>query len=288
MELLTLSVFVQGNPFRGGNPLAVFPDAGSLSGDEMQAIARTMNLSESTFVTLAEGDSYKVRIFTPHEELPFAGHPTLGTAWVLRELGRVSGSVVQQHSGAGVTEVSVTQGLVWFRRTGTASPDLEERNVASVAEVATMLRVDERDVGVEAREFGRPGFLRPAFAEAGLEQLMIPLRDLAALGRCRPDPALLKALTPTGAYCFTGTGAGKVRTRGFFAPLGIVEDPATGSAAAALGIYLGARLEAIELEVIQGVEMGSPSTIHLKASAGEVRIGGRCALLYRGTLAGLP
>jgi trans-2,3-dihydro-3-hydroxyanthranilate isomerase len=151
-----------------------------------------------------------------------------------------------------------------------------------------VFRLEPRDIGLEAREFGRPGILRPAFSTAGLEQLMVPVRDLDALGRCRPDAEGLSELTSAGAYCFTGTGAGKARARGFFAPLGIEEDPATGSAAAGLGVYLASRLEAIELEIKQGVEMGRPSSIFLKASAEGVKVGGRCALTYEGKLDRLP
>jgi trans-2,3-dihydro-3-hydroxyanthranilate isomerase len=250
----------------------------------MQAIARTMNLSETTFVTGAGGDSYDVRIFTPHEELPFAGHPTIGTAWVLREAGAVTGDRITQRSPAGTTPIRAEGDLLWLSRTGTSDPDLEKRDVQATRRIADALRLEERDIGLEAREFGRPGFLRPAISDAGLRVLMVPLRDLDALGRCRPDATALRQLTDNGFYCFTGVAAGKLRARGFFAPVGIEEDPATGAAAAALGVYLASRLEPLDLQITQGFEMGRPSTIELLAGADGVEVGGRSGLIYRGSM----
>src|SRR4051812_18437050 len=103
MDFVQVDVFAEG-PFKG-NPLAVFPDAGELSVEQMQAIAREMNLSETTFVTAIARESYDVRIFTPQEELPFAGHPTIGTTWVLKDLGFVGGENVRQRSPVGETVV---------------------------------------------------------------------------------------------------------------------------------------------------------------------------------------
>ena len=283
MEFATISVFIKDDPFLGGNPLAVFHDSGDLSPTRMQSIAKTMNLSESTFVTACRRDSYDVRIFTPHTELPFAGHPTIGTAWVLHRLGLLEGDEFVQHSEAGQTPVRATDDLFWFVRKGFADEDLDEKEPASTRRIAEALRLEERDIGLEARELGRSGFLRPAFSNAGFSQLMVPLQSIDALERCRPDAVLLSALSE-GMYCFTGAGAGKIRSRAFFAPVGIEEDAATGSAAAALGIYFGARLEALEAEITQGVEMGRPSSIHLRASRGEAQIGGRCAPIYRARL----
>src|SRR5437867_9577926 len=96
-----------------GNALAVFPEPGSVDPARMQRVAREMNLSETTFVTELRPDGYTVRIFTPSEELPFAGHPTLGTAWVLARLGAGSGDRVTQRSAAGDTAVTFEGGRVW-------------------------------------------------------------------------------------------------------------------------------------------------------------------------------
>lgn len=275
-------------PFRG-NPLAVFPDAEGLTREQMQSIAREMNLSETTFVGSSTSDSYDVRIFTPNEELPFAGHPTVGTAWLLRHLGRVTADRVMQNSAAGTTAVEVTGDLVWFTRPGTVEPDVAETDPSSAARIAAALGLEPTDVGLEARELGRPGRLEPAYTDIGLRQLMIPVTDVDTLGRVQPRADGLRALAGTiGAYCFTAFKAGVVRARGFFPAVGIDEDPATGSAAAGLGIYLADRVGAIELEIHQGVEMGRPSRIGVRAAPGEVSIGGRCELIFTGHLETLP
>lgn len=288
MDFVMVSVFADGNALRSGNQLAVFPDAGSLSADQMQAIAATLNLSETTFVRGASEDSYDVRIFTPREELPFAGHPTLGTAWALDHLGRISGDSFRQRSPAGETRIERRGDVLWFERRGEAAPDLESTRVTSSRDIAGALGLEPEEVGLEAREIGRPGRLLPAFSDAGLGQLMVPLRDTAALQRCVPRPDLLRGLTGTGAYCFTGVGAGRLRARGFWAPLGIEEDPATGSAAAALGIYLDDRLGGIDVEITQGVEMGRPCRLMVRADGGRVEVGGRCGLVLKGALEQLP
>lgn len=286
MEFLQIDVFA--DAAFAGNPLAVFPDGEGLSAEQMQAIAQEMNLSETTFVMRAEKKSYDVRIFTPAEELPFAGHPTIGTAWVLRHLGRIEGDELVQHSEAGETIVRADDDLLWFERSGTALPDLERTDPGAPERVAAAIGLPSADVGLEARELGRPGLLRPAFANIGLEQLMVPVRSLDALGRCAPRADELAALSHEGVYCFTAQGAGRLRARGFFAGLGIAEDPATGSAAAALGVYLAARVGDIEAEIAQGIEMGRPSRIFLKARSEGVQVGGRCELVLTGTLDRLP
>lgn len=288
MDFLTVSVFMRDDPFRGGNPLAVFPDPGDLDAGQMQAIAQTLNLSESTFVTGGDGSSYDVRIFTPREELAFAGHPTLGTAWVLRHLGRLTGDSFVQRSPAGETPVSPKGEMLQFERRGTVSPDMESTDERAHLKIARALRLEERDVSLEAYELGRDGMLRPALSNAGLEHFIVPLRDLDALGRVQVDGAALAELSPFGAYCFTAVGAGKVRARGLFPAVGVDEDPATGSAAACLGVYLADRLGPIELSIEQGVEMGRPSRMVVSAGEGSVRVGGRCELLSSGKLERLP
>lgn len=285
MRFLQVDVFAE-RPFVG-NQLAVFPEAGELDRKQMQAIAREMNLSESAFVTKSQSDAYDVRIFTPSEELPFAGHPTIGTTWVLRHLGVLRGNEIIQRSAAGDTTVAVDGDVLWFRRSGEAGRDLEERDSTASRGLAAALGIEERDVGLEARELGRSGMLRPAVADAGVEQLMVPLRNVAVLGALSVRPELAR-FGGTGAYCFTATQAGRVRARGFFPGLGIVEDPATGSAAAALGLYLAARIGDVELEITQGVEIARESKILLRTSGGGAEVGGRCALVFDGTLSALP
>lgn len=288
MRFLTVSVFHAGDPFRGGNPLAVFPEPADLDTGQMQAIAQTLNLSETTFVSRVDESSYDVRIFTPREELAFAGHPTLGTAWVLRHLGLLTSKNVVQRSPAGETEVTVEGETIWFRRTGTSSPDMDTVKDRAHLLVAKALGLEERDVSLEAYELGRGGVLRPALSDAGLLHFIVPLRDTGALGRVRLDLTRLAELSPFGAYCFTGVAAGRVRARGFFPAVGIEEDPATGSAAACLGVYLADRVGDIEVTIDQGIEMGRPSRISLSAIADSVRVGGRCDLLTSGALERLP
>jgi trans-2,3-dihydro-3-hydroxyanthranilate isomerase len=286
MEFVQVDVFAAG-PYEG-NPLAVFPNAPDLSRAQMQRIASEMNLSETTFVTSASSDEYSVRIFTPREELPFAGHPTIGTAWVLRHLGLVGADEITQRSGAGPTTVSIDGERLWFDRTGEVEPDLEDRDHTATMRLGAAVGLEESEVGLEARELGRSGRLRPAYSDAGLRQLMLPIRNLDALERCTPRADLVGREARNGCYCFTSEGAGRVRARGFFPELGIAEDPATGSASAALGLYLAGRVGAIQFEVRQGVEMGRPSRIFIDATPGRVRVGGTCSLVLRGELASLP
>ena len=270
-----------------GNPLAVFPHAASLSAGQMQSIASEMNLSETTFVMECRKDSYSVRIFTPVEELPFAGHPTIGTAWVLSHLGEIEGKDVDQHSRAGSTPIHREGDVWWFTRGGTAQADLETADPDSSQRLDLAFGLPAGSVGLEAREMGRSGRLRPALSDAGVEQLMIPVKDSRALAACRPVPGLLEEFG-WGGYVFTALGAGRLRARGFWPGAGISEDPATGSAAAALGLYLAERVGDVDVAIEQGVEMGRPSLIRMTAQPGSVRVGGRCVLVLRGELEAAP
>lgn len=288
MDFLQVDVFADG-PFRG-NPLAVFPDASGLDAEQMQTIAAEMNLSETSFVTSSDKDAYSVRIFTPREELPFAGHPTLGTAWVLRHLGRLTAERVTQRSGAGDTEVLFDPKGVWFRRRGQVTADLRNTDPKIEARIAAAVGLELADIGMEPRELGRSvNRLHPAVADAGIKHLIVPVRDAGALERCRPVAHLLEGLSEAhGAYCFTATAAGAARARGFFPALGIEEDAATGSAAACLGAYLAARIGPIDLELQQGLEMGRPSRIHVRAGEDDVQIGGACELIFEASLKTVP
>ena len=286
MDFVQVDVFADA-PYEG-NQLAVFPQATGLSRAQMQGIAREMNLSETTFVTSVRADLYDVRIFTPTEELAFAGHPTIGTAWALSDLGMLEGEAFTQRSPAGETKVRAVADELWFERNGTTEPDLEDREPGASARVAAALALDAAGVGLEARELGRPGRLTPAFANAGLRQLMVPVRGEDVLGSCRPRPELIASLGGQGVYVFTAVGAGRLRARGFFPSVGVEEDPATGSAAAALGLYLAGRLGSIRLEVRQGIEVARPSRLLVDATPGTVRVGGRCHLVLTGRLERLP
>jgi trans-2,3-dihydro-3-hydroxyanthranilate isomerase len=272
-----------------GNPLAVFPDAGELSSAQMQAIASEMNLSETVFVTGASRDTYDVRIFSPKRELGFAGHPTIGTAWSLLRGDAVKGDRLVQRSSAGETAVTVDGHRIWFERNGSAQPDLEDKNPDSLRRVASWVGLEPSAAGLEARELGRHGRLRPAIADAGLPHLILPVEDLSTLGRCVPPPDEATGLGIDGIYCFTAVRAGGVRARGLFpATTGAAEDPGTGSAAAALGLYLADRIGDIDFDIEQGVELGRPCRIDVVGREKTVRVGGRCELVLEGELSHLP
>jgi trans-2,3-dihydro-3-hydroxyanthranilate isomerase len=284
MEFFQVDVFAEA-PYRG-NPLAVFPHAAGLSVVQMQAIAREMNLSETTFVTSVTDDSYNVRIFTPTDEMPFAGHPTIGTAWVLRHHGVAKGDRLTQRSPIGETAITFEEDLVWLERQGTVEDDLEATDPLAVSLIAKSLGIRPNEIGMEARELGRSGRLRPAFSDGGLYQLMVPVKDLDVLGRCTMPADL--SMAAMGVYCFTATEAGRVRARGLWPGVGVPEDPATGSAGAALGLYLADRVGDIEVEIVQGVEIGRPSRMLVRAGKEGVRVGGRCLPIFTGRLEVLP
>lgn len=259
-----------------GNPLCVFEDGQGLAEATMQALARQFNLSETTFILPSSKATARVRIFTPSYEMPFAGHPTLGTAHVVRALK--GGDSVTLEMQAGVIPVEA-QGDVWTL--GANRP--RSREVAeSHAELAAILGLEEADLAD-----------RPLWVNAGKEQLVVPVRSADAVRRARPRPDAFSRLKSEDgqsmAYVFADAGdaAGTVESR-FFFPSGaaILEDPATGSACANLGGWFcamrpGAR---IERTVSQGEQVHRPSTLRLAVRAGSIFVGGRVIELGRGTL----
>jgi trans-2,3-dihydro-3-hydroxyanthranilate isomerase len=284
LDFMQIDVFAD-RPYTG-NPLAVFYDAPDLSAAQMQAIAREMNLSETTFVTEAGDDSYSMRVFTPAEELPFAGHPTIGTAWTLRHLGKVTGDEITQTTAAGPTKITVTDEVTWFERSGSADPESpgEGEDAAAIAEA---LGLEAGEVGLDKGALGGSGPLAPAYSDAAIRTLMVPLRDLGVLERAAPRTDLLAEIAK-GAYCFTAVDEKHLRSRGFFPGFGVPEDPGTGMAVAALGIFLADRIGDLEAEVLQGVEMGRPCRMHVAGAGTTVRVGGRCEPIFDGRLDRLP
>jgi trans-2,3-dihydro-3-hydroxyanthranilate isomerase len=287
----TLDVFT-GRVF-GGNPLAVFPDARGISGEAMQAVARELNLSETVFVLPPEaGGTRRVRIFTPGGELPFAGHPTVGTAILLVALGEVPGGegevevVLEEGVGPVPVRVRVRGGVPESARFTAARPP-ELAPAPERAELAAVLGLDVADLSDD---------WAPAVASAGVAFTIIPLRDVDALGRARLDRAAWeRVLAPTDApHVYTIVPAapgGTVRARMFAPGMGIAEDPATGAAAAALGGYLAQGIDqgAPRWTIEQGVEMGRPSRIELEAdveyaNAVRVRVGGAAVRVSDGTM----
>jgi trans-2,3-dihydro-3-hydroxyanthranilate isomerase len=240
-----------------GNPLAVVHGADDLSDAQMQAIASEFNLSETTFPLppTEDGADYRVRIFTPAVELPFAGHPSVGTAWVLARDGVIAHGDRLQECGAGLLPVRVdADGARISGGTPTVGGDADAGALAA----AVGLTPDDVD-----------GAAAPGFAGAGVEFVFLLVHD-DAVARAVPDAAAVRALTPGVTGLFVGAvdaDAARVHGRMFAPGSGVDEDPATGSAAVALGVFLADRgLVPPDGEhpftITQGVEMGRPSTLH--------------------------
>ena len=291
-------VFVQVDVFTdrlfGGNPLAVFLDGRGLADGEMQSIAREMNLSETTFVLppTRPDCTARVRIFTPAREVPFAGHPTIGTAWVLATQGRLEGAMEAALEEAVGPVAVVLEGdganprFVWMRhRDASFGPEVQDR-----AGVAAALGLDEADL--LPRVPTRTGTTGSPF-------LYVPLRNRAAVDRAALDVAAMRrafgdAPLP-GVFIFAAEPPAGAYSR-MFAPhtSGVPEDPATGSASGPLGAYLVAHGlvapgEPVRLVSEQGTKMGRPSFVHirLRASDGraaDIRVGGSVVPVLEGRL----
>lgn len=281
-----------------GNPLAVFPRATGLSKEEMEGITREMNLSETTFVFPSTNSAahYRNRIFTPGGEIPFAGHPSLGTAYVAALEGLVpkpeGRSVLYQELEIGILplELFVENGQIQKVVMTQGEPSVGKR-LTSVEGLAKALSVRPRDIGA--------GKLKPQVASTGIPSLQVPMRSLKAVQEIDYDMReLAKFLEKLGphhlAYVFSLETVGpsaQVHARAFSPADGIREDPATGSAAGACGAYLAANeaLPAPSFVIEQGLEMKHASLIEVSVEAEgkvpkTVRVGGRVTPLIRGTL----
>lgn len=273
-----------------GNQLAVFLDGTALTTELMQQIAREMNYSETTFINPVPiaPHTYAVRIFTPMREVPFAGHPTLGTAWVLRELvtkQAVPRIVLSMEAGLIPVDFDENSGLLWMTQN---APTFG--SIASKEDAARLLRLDAADIA----EVG------PVLTvSTGLPFLIIPLVNLNAVRRARIDreveAALLPSLGADFAYCFsceTYDPNHAVNGRMFAESVGVPEDPATGSANGCLAAYLCRYqvLQTSSIDVVseQGYEIGRPSLLYLRASDDEdrchVQVGGKVVLVAKGEM----
>jgi trans-2,3-dihydro-3-hydroxyanthranilate isomerase len=278
----------------GGNPLAVFLDGRGLSGEEMQAIALEMNLSETTFVLPPDDDTHlaKVRIFTPRAELPFAGHPTVGTTWVLARQGRIPAGASEVVLELGIGPIGVTlEGppdnptFIWMHQgRATFGDAVEDRT--SVAETLGIER-DDLAAGLPVQ-----------FGSTGIPFLYVPLAspelvDRAALSSRGFQGASLEA---TGAFLFhSEPGSNRAYSR-MIATIGgaIWEDPATGSASGPLGAYLvehglSSGDGVAEIVSEQGTKMGRQSFVHIRVSVdargpSEVSVGGSVVPVFDGVL----
>lgn len=262
VPFVLLDVFAEA-PF-SGNQLCVVPETpDGLGADTMLTLAREIAFSETTFVTAVRPDGYDVRIFTPEKELPFAGHPTLGTAFALASSGRTGRDVVQR-CGAG--EIPVTIDVEAGRGRMRQLPSVFGREVDDPRTVAAAAGLSSGDL-VEG--------LPIVAVSTGIPHLMVPVRDEAALRRASRDERACRALfgpndDAESLYLFTVRGDGDVMARMFDRWPSIGEDPATGSAAGPLGAYLSAhRLAGMPgtVTIAQGELAGRPSFLHVEAAA---------------------
>ena len=247
---IRLHVFTRGEV--GGNPLGVITDPAGLDGPTMQAIATDLGYSETIFI--GDGETPLIRIFTPGAELPFAGHPLVGAAWMMGTLGR--GGPDRVRCGIGEIPYRSEGDLVW----------VDTPPVSAVT--------PQPDPAALAAGLGLGDPERAWVVAMPLPYLLLDLGSEQAVAGITPDFVRLARASWDGVMALARDG-GRVRVR-FFAPkLGVPEDPATGSAAAALAAALrfeGEPEGALEIE--QGEEIGAPSTIHLAWSAGVVSLGG--------------
>jgi trans-2,3-dihydro-3-hydroxyanthranilate isomerase len=261
-----------------GNPLAVFLDACGLSGESMQSAARELRLSETAFVVPAEGDGHRrIRIFTPAEELPFAGHPVLGSAFVLAEL--LGETTLRLETAAGVVPVELERDNrhVAFGRMEAPIPVLEPYERAD--ELVGALGLERSELPVEAYR-------------SGPLHVLVALPSEEAVAALRPDMGALRALGEVGVSCFAGSGL-RWKTRIFAPGLGVPEDPATGSAAGPLAVHLarhGRIAFGDEIEIRQGAEIGRPSVLHARADGSaeqidRVTVAGSAVVVARGEYA---
>ncbi|GGO80832.1 hypothetical protein GCM10011348_18420 [Marinobacterium nitratireducens] len=287
LDYYTLDVFTD-RPF-AGNPLAVFPDAAAVPEALMAQLARELNLSETVFVTGAGQDNrFDVRIFTPAGEIPFAGHPTVGTALLLKHLGRLQPPVASELIlTQRVGDVAVTlrgEGDEAAARFRTARPPQVSASSLGQDQAAAL-------VGLATSQLTGA----PRVASCGTPFQMLEVVDLESLAHARLDASLWRqklageAAQDLYLYCRTPAD-GRVRARMFGPGFGIPEDPATGAAASALAGMLALDAAAqgrYRMRIEQGVEMGRPSLIETEVRIGEggveyVEVEGQARLLSQG------
>ena len=268
-----------------GNPLCVFEDGTGLDDATMQALALQFNLSETTFIFPSTLATARVRIFTPAAELPFAGHPTLGTAQVVRALrsnGDAAGDAVTLEMKAGVIPVEA-HGNFWTLKANT--PVTRAFDAACAVELASAL-------GLKPEQFAST----PLWVNTGMEQLLVPLVSKDVVRRTAPSAGLeafINAAGKVSVYCFsplTGAAAeAEMLVRFFFGKNtgSVIEDPATGSACANLGGYVLATGQALPLKrtLLQGEFVGRPSKLELSVDAARtIRVSGEVIDIGRGSI----
>lgn len=283
-----LDVFTD-RPF-AGNPLAVFPAAGRLPDELMQCIARELNLSETVFVVgCSAANRFAVRIFTPGGEIPFAGHPTVGTALLLDDLGYREDPdallVLEQPVGPVPVEIDRTGQAPRARFRTARLPEMSDSRLTR-DEAAALIGLAPMELAGE-----------PVVASCGTPFQLLEVVDVEALAKAQLDPGrwqrLLAREPAANLYCFTRRGSQTdIRARMFGPGFGIPEDPATGAAASALAGYLAVRQGKLGVRrqwIEQGIEMGRPSLIETEVLIGaggvqSVHIGGSARRIGEGRL----
>lgn len=273
-DYVVLDVFT-GTPLEG-NALAVFTDATGLGGEVLQRAARELNLSETVFMFAGAGDcDARLRIFTPAAEVPFAGHPVLGTAFLLGDRDGVD--EVRLGTATGVVQVRLRRehGALTFGEMDAPIPAISRFEWE--AELLAALGVQRAELPVEVYD-------------NGLKHVCVMLADEQAVGALAPDLNALRMLGQICVSCFAAEGE-RCKTRMFAPALGVAEDPATGSAAGPIALHL-ARHGRIEfgrrLELSQGAEIGRPSTLYALVEGAtngieRVAVGGRAVIVARGS-----
>ncbi len=270
-----LNVFAADGGRFTGNPLCVFEDGSGLSAETMQALARQFNLSETTFVLPCDHATAAMRIFTPAMELPFAGHPTLGTAEVVRDL-RQTPAAITLSTQAGIIPVRA-QRNVWTLTAG--PPRALSLETGRSIELVT-------ELGLTAADLAAP----PLWVSTGIQQLLVPLVSAQAVERARAGAGLAafaNDMGKVGIYLFSPVDADPVSVRFFFAKAGgaLIEDPATGSACANLGGYVVATGKGLPLErtLLQGATVARPSRLLLSVDqSGTICVAGEVVEIGRG------
>ena len=259
-----------------GNGLAVFTDARGIPEEQLQPLARELNLSETVFVLPAEGEGHaRMRIFTPATEVPFAGHPTLGTAFVLAAPLQLE--EIRLETGAGLVPVRLERegARIVFGRMSQPLPTIVP--FAEEAEVLAALGVERSELPVEVYD-------------NGIQHLYVALASEAEVAALAPDLGRLARFDAVlGFNCFAGSGS-RWKTRMFAPAGGVPEDPATGSAAGPLALHLarhGRIAFGDEIQISQGVEIGRPSTLHARVDGTleqveRVEVGGSAVVVARG------
>jgi trans-2,3-dihydro-3-hydroxyanthranilate isomerase len=272
-----LNVFTRDSRPLSGNPLCVFEDGSGLDTATMQALARQFNLSETTFLLPSERATARVRIFTPSYEMPFAGHPTLGSAQVCRSLG-LGGDELKLEVQVGIIPVRA-EGSRWTLEA--QKPTWRDLEIPR-PRLAALLGLSEPDV-----------LDRPLWVKAGKEQLIVPLSDAAAVLRAAPDPKIFEVLRSAEGHegsvsLFAPIAPNRMGSRFFFSQgSSVLEDPATGSACANLGGWWLAMKRDLPCKLIiyQGEQVERPSTLHLDVgTGGQIHVGGDVVELGEGII----